>query len=156
MVHVEEGTNEALREVVANLREEDVAEFTAINQYADSRETLVGDLIARYADRDDTFAAYDGDTAVAFGAMVRVEPDTISAGFFATDRFPAVALPIARVIKRLLLPTYAEQSFRIECVVMESYEAAIRFVEMLGFRASERLSGYGKHGENFVRFVWVE
>lgn len=153
MLRVEEGSNEALAEVVANLRDDDVREFTSISQ-CDTREAMCADLIRRYADRDDTFAAFDDDTAIAFGAMVRTRPDVISAGLFATDRFHAAALPIARFVKRQLFPAYAEQQFRIECVVMASYEAAIRFVKMLGFRESEKLSGFGKRGEDFVRFVW--
>jgi len=155
MVHVEEGTNEALRDVVANLREDDVREFTAIPGSCDSREALTADLIIRYADRNDTFAAFDNAAAIAFGAMVRVGPDLISAGFFATEKFDRVALPVARFVKRQLLPAYAEQLFRIECVVMARYEQAVRFVKMLGFRETEKLDGFGKRGEDFVRFVWV-
>jgi hypothetical protein len=152
-VRVKEGSNEALVEVVANLREDDVREFTSISQ-CESREAMCADLIRRYADRNDTFAAFDNGTAVAFGAMVRTRPDVISAGFFATDAFNRVALPVARFVKRTLLPAYAEQQFRIECVVMESYEQAVRFVRLLGFRENEQLPGFGKRGENFIRFVW--
>jgi hypothetical protein len=153
MVRVDAGTNAALEAVAANLRESDIREFLAISPL-DSREALTADLITRYRDRYDTFAAWNGKTPVAFGAMIETGEGVISAGLFATEAFHAVALPIARFLRKRLFPAYAE-SFRIECVIMEGYETALRFAKTLGFREASKLPGFGKSGENFVRFVWA-
>lgn len=155
MVHVEEGTNSALVAVVANLREADVREFLAIS-FCESRETLAADLIRRYANREDTYAAFDGDRAVAFGAMVELRPNVVTCGFFATEDFPAVAVPVARFVKQRLFKTYREAGVhRIECVIIDGYESAMRFVQLLGLKLEAELRGYGKRGESFYQFAWV-
>jgi hypothetical protein len=152
MVHVDAGTNAALEAVAENIRDSDVREFLAISPL-DSREALTADLVARYRDRYDTFAAWDGETPVAFGAMVETGEGVISAGFFATEAFNSAALPLAKFARRRLFPEYAK-TFRVECVIMEGYEAALRFARTVGFREDGRLPGFGKRGENFIRFVW--
>jgi hypothetical protein len=151
MVRVEAGTNEALVEVVENLRDDDVREFLALAPY-DSAEMLRGDLLCRYANRHDTYAAFDDDKAVAFGCLVEVSTEVMVAGFFATDRFAAIALPVARFIKRRLLPTFRDHSIR--CGIIEDHVSAIGFVKVLGFRQVPGLYTVGKHGEVFCKFVW--
>jgi hypothetical protein len=151
MVRVDAGTNAALEIVAENLRESDVREFLAISPL-DSRAALTADLIARYRDRYDTFAAWDGENPVAFGAMVETGEDVIQVGFFATEAFRSVALPLARFARYRLFPGYS--GFRIECVIMEGYDTALRFARTLGFKEAGKLPAFGKRGENFVRFVW--
>jgi L-amino acid N-acyltransferase YncA len=152
MVRVDAGTNAALEAVAENLRESDVREFLAISPLS-TREDLADDLIARYRDRYDTFAAWLDHEPVAFGAMIETGPDTISAGFFATEAFREAAMPVAKFVRYRLFPAYAK-IFRIECVIMEGYEMALRFARTLGFKEAGKLPAFGKDGENFVRFVW--
>jgi hypothetical protein len=155
MVHVEQGTDEALEQVVLNLRDDDVREFLAVG-WCESRADLAADLIARYGGRDDTYAAFDGDRAVAFGAMVEARPNVISAGFFATDGFPAVAIPVARFVKRRLFPNYQEAGVhRIECMIIDGYTSAMAFVQLLGLKPEFEVRGFGKNGESFHSFAWV-
>ena len=155
MIHVEEGSNEALRAVVSAIRPQDVREFLALS-WLDSRDELADSLIQRYADRDDTYCAFDGNRAVAFGAMVEARPGVVSAGFFATEDFPHVALPVARFVRRRLFPTYREAGVhRIECLIIDGYEQAMQFVRLLGLRLEHEIRGYGKRGETFYSFAWV-
>lgn len=155
MVRVEEGTNDALRAVVADIRDADVREFLALSWWS-TREALQADLIRRYSDRDDTFAAVADGWPVAFGAMVETRPGVVSAGFFATDEFPAVALPVARFVRRTLFPAYRRAGVhRIECVIIDGYEQAFDFVKVLGLKREFQIRGYGKDGESFYSFAWV-
>jgi hypothetical protein len=155
MVRVEGGTNEALAEVVAHIRDTDVREFLALS-YLDTRDEICADLVARYTDRTDTFVAIRDDRAVAFGAMVEHRPNVISAGFFATEDFPAVALPVARFVRRELFPAYRRAGVhRIECMIIDGYESAMLFVRLLGLKIEHEVRGCGKHGESFFSFAWV-
>jgi len=155
MVRVEEGTNEALRAVVSHIRDSDVREFLATSWWS-TREALQADLIARYADRDDTFVCTVDGRAVAFGAMVEARPGVVTAGFFATDEFPQVALQVARFVRRSLFPSYRRAGVhRIDCMVIDGYESAMRFVRLLGMKLEFEARGYGKNGESFYGFAWV-
>jgi len=155
MVRVEEGTNDALAEVVAHIRDADVREFLAIS-YHDTRDDLAADLLARYSDRSDTFAAIRDNHAVAFGAMVETRPNVITAGFFATEDFPSVARPVARFVRRELFPAYRRAGVhRIGCLIIDGYESAMLFVQLLGLKFEHEVRGYGKHGESFFSFAWV-
>ena len=138
-----------------HLRDADAREFLAL-QWFDSRDLLAHSLINKYADRDDTYAAFYGDRAVAFGAMVETRPNVVNAGFFATDEFPVVALPVARFVRRRLFPTYKEAGVhRIECLIIDGYESAMDFVKLLGLHLEYEIRGYGKRGESFFSFAWV-
>jgi len=155
MVRIELGTNDALRQVVANIRDDDIREFRAIS-FIDDRAALADDLVARYSGRYDTFQAINDGRPVAFGAMVLVRPHVISAGFFATEDFPAVALPVARFVRSRLFPSYRKVGVhRIECVIIDGYESAMRFCRALGMKVEAELRGYGKNGESFYQFAWV-
>jgi hypothetical protein len=154
-VRVEEGSNAALNEVATNIRASDVEEFLAIN-FIDTRADLIGLLLARYTGRRDTYAAFDGDRAVAFGAMVEARPNVITCGFFATDHFQPVAGRVARFIRKSLFPAYWDAGVhRIECTALARHGEARRFIELLGMHQEAVLQRYGKDGEDFHQFAWV-
>jgi hypothetical protein len=155
MVRIEEGTNEALRAVVSDIRDADVREALATSWWS-SREALQSDLVARYSDRDDTYAAFLDARAVAFGAMVEIRPGVVSAGFFATEDFPQIAVPVARFVRRNLFPAYRRAGIhRIGCMIIDGYDSAMDFVQLLGLKREHEVRGYGKDGESFYSFAWV-
>jgi hypothetical protein len=40
-------------------------------------------------------------------------------------------------------------------MIIDGYEEAMRFVQLLGLKLEHEVRGYGKHGESFFSFAWV-
>lgn len=147
-------TPEDVRQVAAQMRERDQAEFLAVS-HAKTHAELVEALVARYGGAGDAICAYT-DRPVAVGAMVRHRPNVVSLAFFATDQFPEIALGLTKFIRDRLFPCYrAEGVHRIECVSMEGYDAAHRWIGLLGLKREAVLPKFGKGGETFLQFAWV-
>jgi hypothetical protein len=80
----------------------------------------------------------------------------VTLAFFATDQFPEIALGLTKFIKDRLFPRYrAEGVHRIECLSMEGYDAAHRWIGVLGLKREAVLPKFGKGGETFFQFAWV-
>ena len=149
------GNWENLHYVAQHMRDSDVAEFCAVNP-VDTAAELADLMLARYADRNDTYAAVD-DRPVAFGAMIEGRPHVVTLLFFATDEFSRIALPITRIIRQGIFPAYRKQGVhRIECVAIDGYADSHRWIEMLGLKHEAVLRGYGKNFETFHQFAWVK
>lgn len=148
-------SREDILSVARAMRARDYDEFSALS-FADDREALAETLAERYADRDDTFCAYE-DGPIAVGAMVQGRPGVVTLMFFATDRLPEIGLALTKFITQRLFPAYrARGVHRIECVSLDGYEEVHRWVEALGLRREAGpFYGFGKGGEAFVQFAWV-
>ncbi len=149
-------SREDILRVARAMRERDYDEFSALS-FAGDREALAETLADRYADRDDTFCAFEDDDPVAVGAMVQGRPGVVTLMFFATDRLPEIGLALTKFITQRLFPAYrARGVHRIECVSLEGYEEVHRWIEVLGLqREAGPFRGFGKSGEAFVQFAWV-
>ena len=149
-------TPENVRYVAERMRDSDYREFSALS-HADSRERLTADLVAAYGEHPSGICAYAGDAPVAAGAMVEGRPNVITLMFFATDAFPRIALPLTRFITKNLFEKYrAEGVHRIECVSIEGYDAAHRWIKLLGLHHEAVFPGFGRNGEAFHSFAWVK
>src|SRR5690606_23608090 len=99
---------------------------------------------------------YLGDEPVAAGAMVGARPNVITLMFFATDDFPKIALPLTRFITKNLFQKYRDNGVhRIECVSIEGYDEAHRWIKILGLHHEAVFPGFGKNGEAFHQFAKV-
>lgn len=147
---------DAVRSVARNMRARDLDEIMAVS-HAETRADLIDALVARYADAPDAYCFGDDQGWIAIGAMAAHRPNVITLGFFATDRFPALALPIARFARRELFPAYrARGVHRIDCVSKADYPAAHKWITLLGLRrAPHTLRGFGRDGQDFLQFEWV-
>ena len=149
-------TPQNVRHVAERMRTSDYREFSAL-AHADSRAALTDVLVAAYAGHPSGICAYAGDEPVAVGAMVEGRPNVITLMFFAADDFPKIALPLTRFITKNLFEKYrANGVHRIECVSIEGYEEAHRWIRLLGLRHEAVFPGYGKGGEAFFQFSWVK
>lgn len=148
-------TREDVRFIARNMRARDMAEFLAVSN-AETPEDLVKGLTNRYGNSEDAICAYLGYEPVAVGAMVQARPNVATLGFFATDRFPEVARPLTKFIRDRLFPRYRAGGFhRIECISMEGYEDAHRWIGLLGLKKEAVMPKYGKGGETYIQFAWV-
>lgn len=145
-----------VRFVADRMRDKDAEEFLALS-FAGNAAELADVMVHKYSANQQTFCFSDGDEPVAVGAMVEARPNVITLMFFATDAFPKLALQIARFTRQRLFPKYrAAGVHRIECVSIDGYEAAHRWIEILGLkREGGPMRGFGKGGETFHQFAWV-
>jgi len=148
-------TIDAVRYVAGRMRAKDVEEFIALSFAADAA-ALADDLVKRYATHSDGVCFFDANEPVGVGAMVEARPNVRTLMFFATDSFPNIALPIARFTKRILFPKYREAgAHRIECISIDGYEEAHRWIDLVGMSHEGAMRGYGRNGETFHHFAWV-
>lgn len=102
-----------------------------------------------------TCAVLDGEP-VAVGEVFQSRPNVVSLGLIATDRFPEVTLGFTRYLRDgLFAALRASGVHRIECVTMAEFEAAHRWLRLLGLEKEADLRAYGRGGEDFAQFAWV-
>lgn len=155
-MRVDVTTPENVRHVAERMRASDYREFSALS-YASDLPELTALLVRDYGEHPSGICAYAGDEPVAVGAMVQGRPNVITLMFFATDDFPKIALPLTRFITKNLFEKYrAEGVHRIECVSIDGYDEAHRWIKLLGLHHEAVLSGFGKNAEAFHSFAWVK
>lgn len=148
-------TPENVRYVAERMRTSDYREFAALS-HARNRAEMTDILVDVYGNHPSGICAYDGDEPVAVGAMVEGRPNVATLMFFATDAFPQIALPLTRFITKNLFEKYrAEGVHRIECVSIDGYEQAHRWIKLLGLHHEAVFPGFGKSGEAFHQYSWV-
>lgn len=154
-MRISEPSKEDVRRVALNMRQRDFDEFSAVS-FASSREELAELMAERYGARSDAMVASAGDEPICVGATVMARPNVVSLLFFATDRFPEIALPITRFIRRQLFPRLVKSGVhRIEAVSMCGYEQTHGWLRTLGLdQETQAMHGYGKNGEAFIQFAW--
>jgi hypothetical protein len=154
-MRVEPTTPDSVRRVAERMRDSDVREFTAVS-YANDRKELAEIMVGMYGEHPGGMCVWLGDDPVAVGAMVEGRPNVITLLFFATDRMKEIAIPLTRFIKHNVFERYREEGVhRIECVSIDGYTEAHRWIEILGLTREAEFPRYGKGGEKFFHYAWV-
>ena len=97
-----------------------------------------------------------GGEPVAVGDVFSVRPNVVTLGLVTTDAFPAAALAFTKFLRTgLFARLAAEGTHRIECSTLADFEAAHRWMSLLGLSEEARLRKYGRNGEDFKQFAWV-
>lgn len=155
-MQIDPATHKEIFDVAMQMRERDFYEFTAVCDI-DTREELAFALMEQHGPGGGAMCAKFEGEPVAIGALVVGRPGVATLLFYATSRFPKVALPLTRWIKWELFPRYREAgTHRIECASIEGYDQAHRWIEMLGLHREAVMPGYGKRGETFHQFAMVK
>lgn len=155
MTTIEHALDEDVRHVAANMRAKDVDEFLALT-HASDRAALAGSLLDRYGGHPSAIVVRDEHGPVCIGGGIEHRPNVITLLLFATDRFPAIVLPLTRFVTRELFYRWRVAGVhRIEAVSMEGHDEAHRWIEILGLEREAELRGYGRNGETFIQFAWV-
>jgi hypothetical protein len=73
---------------------------------------------------------------------------------FATDEFHRIALPLARHIRKKVIPALMPFAHRVDCESMEGHHEAHKWLEILGAKRENTLERYGKNEETFYTYRW--
>lgn len=154
-MRIEGATPDQIAYVARHMRARDRAEFMPLSP-ARSHIELCELLVQNYGSRLDVIAACDGNEPVAIGGLIQHRPNVATLLMYATDRFPAIAHPLTRFIRKCLFPAGRETGVhRIEATSIAGYDEAHRWIEMLGLQREAELPGYGRGGETYISFAWV-
>jgi len=153
---IDVATDEDIRAVALQMRERDFAEFSAVTP-VETREALADLLAARYGGRPDVLCASIDDGPVCIGGTIESRPNVMTLLFFATDKFPDIAIPITRFIRRLFSGYEKAGVHRIEAVSLDDYAQMHRWLRSLGLQdETGPMRNYGKGGETFIQFARVK
>jgi len=152
MPRIEIATPDEVYSVALAMRERDLAEFSAALP-VHRRLDVAANLALRYGGRDDVLVGAVGGEPICIGGTVQVN-DAIHLLFFATDKFPTIAVSITRFIRNELFPRFFAAGInRVECASIEGYDHAHRWLRLLGLKDAGRAEFTGRGGEAFVHFV---
>jgi hypothetical protein len=152
---LEAATYDTAVRVAHNMRERDREEFGAVAPV--DQASLASWLGNRMGGRDGLLCARADDyEPVCIGGAVEVRPGSATLLFYGTERFPEIALPMTRFIRRHYFPSLAAAgTHRIECVTLDSYHEMQRWLEALGLARESTIPAYGKHREAFAMYAWI-
>lgn len=151
-MRIERATPAEIEQVALNMRQRDFDEFSALSP-ENGREALARDLAQRFADRGDVLCAAL-DEPIAIGMTIQNRPRVITLGFFATDRFPEIALGVTRFVRDLLDRFETCGIHRIEAVSLAGHDEAHRWLGLLGMEQETKpMRNYGRTGEAFIQFA---
>lgn len=146
-----------IRYVAHAMRERDFEEFRAVSPY-DDRDNLAAALAETYGGRDDILVAYTNENEpFAIGGAVMSRPNVASLLFFATPTFLAYRVAMTKFIKKQMFPVLREEGVhRIEAASLAGYPEVHAWLETLGMEKESEMPGYGKNGELFFMYAWVD
>lgn len=154
-MRIEAARAEDARYVAERMRAKDVAEFLPLSRCETASE-LADLMVEQFGDHPAGYT-FHLDEPIAVGAMVEGRPNVVTLLFYATDRFPEIALPLAKFTRRVLFPRYREGGVhRIECVSIDGYEEAHKWIRLLGLDHEAEMPGFGRGGETYHQFAWWE
>lgn len=145
-------SEEAVARIALAMRSADAAEIFAVRWRRDPLR-LAQELatIARIG----VVGTTDDGTPVCVLCAVEMTPGLFSLGFFATDAWPAIALPFTRwarsEFKSMLL---AAGGRRAEVWTHDAHAWAHRWLRHFGFRAETPPLTRGRNGERYMLFGW--
>jgi hypothetical protein len=150
---IEPATPESVAEVALYMRDRDLAEFSAVNDFDDRREAALF-LAARYGSRRDVWTAGEEPSCV-FGC-VEAWPRVVSLLFFAKPSFRRDAPAFTRYVTGDLWPElFARGVHRIQCHSIAHYAETHGWLEKLGLRQEGVCLALGKNRETFNTFALV-
>lgn len=153
MIRVEGATFDALKYVVAHMRESDRIELAATS-VSDSPDHLAGSVmqyaVAAFIARDEM-----GVPITAWGLMP-MWPGVGLAWAFGTDHWPRALLTMTRHVKRFMLPLVLDNGYhRIECRALAHRKDVGRWVAQFGAVEEAVLRSSGRRGEDFTLYRWL-
>lgn len=153
---VEAATPQMVRKVALAMRERDKEEFFAVSS-ALTTDELVFSIVARFGQHRDVIVAGDEAGPIAVGGLIRHRPNVASLLMFANDGLPRIGADLTRFIRNRLFPSYrADGVHRIECASIDGYAEVHRWLKVLGLKQEAVMPGYGRGGETYIQFAWVE
>lgn len=153
---------EQVYDVSLNMRERDYAELIATS-FANDRKELAEELSGQYGNFPFAFCFGLGGTPIGILTGVNSYPGVWSIGMWATDDLHKVSKFITKICSNEFFGAMRVcGAHRVECHSIVGYDSVHKWLRFLGFR-QQAVDGkpviqekYGKNGEDFVIFEWVE
>jgi hypothetical protein len=157
MIHFGDATPAQVYYVSLKMRERDFKELSAVN-FDMTREELASSLAERFGSFPFAFSFCLDDEPVCIWVGITTHPGVWSIGLWATPKFPKIAKFVTKMCVTHIFQAIMETGcHRIECKSIVGYNAVHKWLLFLGFRQSEhKLEKYGKNGEDFLIFEWIE
>lgn len=151
---IEPPTYEAVRYILANARERDRFEVTAVVGAYDP-VLLSDEIVKAWAERGAFGAVYGNGYPCAVLTALRETPTSVQVGLIATDAFPKLAVSVTRHVKRYVEPMLRGLGVkRAECRCWSEHVDARRWLSICGAREECEVPGYGANGETFIQMAW--
>ncbi len=153
MIRVEAATFDALKFIVAHLREQDRIELAATS-VSDSPAHLAGGVMANAVA---AFIARDemGVPITAWG-LIPMWPGVGLAWAFGTDQWPRALLTMTRHVKRFMIPLVLDNGYhRIECRALAHRKDVGRWIALFGAEQEAVMRSSGRRGEDFTLYRWL-
>lgn len=145
-------TEAGLRHVVTHMRARDRAEIYALH-WDDDPEAVVQGLLPRCGamcwiwERDGVPVSVQG--------AIPMRPGVWTVFAFGTDGWPCLVKDMTRHSRSYIIPALVRSGFhRAECHALATHADSRRWIEALGAKEESVLRRYGRHGENFICYVW--
>ena len=141
-----------LLQIMSNLRPLDRIEAGAMS-FHDTPEGWAGAIVAAGGLQWGVYL--DNQPVVTIGAVPRWQ-NVWSAWCLGTADFPKVALSVSRHAKKVMLPAVIRLGMvRADAFVLDDYDAAHKWLRVIGALPEATLANWGKNGETFVSYVWL-
>ncbi len=142
--------------VAQAMRQRDRDEFMPMTHF-ETHDQLVKSLVQRYGGHPDVFTVFGEPGPVAVGGMLLHRPNVATLLFFASDDFAPEGAAFTRFVTQRLFPTYRQRGVhRIECQSLDGYGEVHRWLGVLGLEREAVLRAFGRDGQDYVQFAWVE
>lgn len=142
--------------VSKNMRDRDFQEVNAI-RWEDDREKMANGLALQYGDKQFCMCIGYDNEPIAILMGVSMHPTLWSIGFWATESFPKIKKYVTKFIANEFSEAmYTAGARRIECKSIVGYNDVHKWLKLLGFVQGDTEKHYGKNGEDFITFYWVE
>lgn len=156
MIRLGDATKEQVHYIAMNMRERDFQELRALSWF-DTREEIAADLAERYGGRMFCFCFTYKDEPVAILAGIAMHKSLWNMGFFATDKISKIKKVVTKFCSREFFGGMRTAgAIRVECQSIVGYNEIHKWLLLLGFRQGQTLEKFGKDGQDFVTFEWVE
>jgi hypothetical protein len=151
MTEIVQADRGMIREVLHNLREDDLLEMIA----AGANLNTLPEMLMRH--RVFAFCACEWDHGpISVWGMTQHRPG-VGGGFaFGTARWGMVLLPMLRQIRQFVLPFLLQSGFhRVEAAALARRTDVARFMALIGAEPEGVLQQYGTGGEDFISYRWL-
>jgi hypothetical protein len=144
-----------LEYICLNLRQADKSEVFALRPH-DNPLQLALEAHAYIRNQGRGKIAWINGRPAAVAAFTEDWPGVWSVWMFGTDDFKAAAIPLVRWARKEakdILSICA--GHRLQCDSAADHHEAHALIKAMGAKEEYRMRRYGKHGDDFIRFVWL-
>ncbi len=155
-MHIAEATIDTVYRVALNMRDEDFREISA-TKWVDTKEELARDMAVDCSKWRSGLYVAGVEKPIAIVGVIPIWPGVWSAMMFATDDFLQIGKDLTKFSYRRIMPSvFKAAPKRIECRSIDGHVTAQKWIEFMGMKYETTNKNFGKGGEDFHTYAWVE